>query len=117
MFDRLKCKIGIHAWGPWQYSAADSCAQTRVCQRCQTTGNQTEHVWGRLAIPGARFLRADASVPALPGDRTASSRAPVGRMGLRGPGDSCEQVRRCQRCRRPGNAGVATQVLERLKAR
>jgi hypothetical protein len=46
MFDRLKCKVGIHGWGPWQYSADGSCVQTRVCQRCQVTGNQTQHIWG-----------------------------------------------------------------------
>jgi hypothetical protein len=34
MFDRLKCRVGIHAWSPWQYGSDGSCAQTQVCQRC-----------------------------------------------------------------------------------
>ena len=46
MFDRLKCKVGIHAWSAWQYTTEGSCAQTRICEHCQAVGNQTQYVWG-----------------------------------------------------------------------
>ena len=42
---KLKCFINGHTWGKWEYIAANSCEEHRVCQYCQATDAQTDHTW------------------------------------------------------------------------
>ena len=36
----------LHAWGPFDYAAADRCEQHRRCERCRVTDSRVRHEWG-----------------------------------------------------------------------
>lgn len=108
MFDRLKCKVGIHGWGPWQYSANDSCVQTRVCQRCQATSNQTQHIWG-----GWEYTSPDSCMQVRACQRCGAKENQEAEhqwsQWAYTASDSCTQVRTCQRCHATKNRAAEHQ--------
>ncbi len=45
-FQIIKCKLNLHDWNEWQYCAANSCEQRRVCSGCEAIGTPRErHQW------------------------------------------------------------------------
>jgi len=95
LFEKGKCLLGFHA-GEWNYEQPAQCGQVRVCTRCSTREQRTQHVLGEW-----RFDRVGHCEQTRSCARCAQTEQRV-QHEWAAPyykeEGSCEEMRACARC-------------------